>query len=81
MRVIRLGRAVLCLVIVTSAACSRKPASIRISPRKIVLYGIERSQRLTAQLLDAKGNVVGSSSAFAVDKQSQESRIGRAQLR
>jgi uncharacterized protein YjdB len=58
MRVIRFGRAVLCLVIVTSAACSRKPASIRVSPRKIVLYGIERSQRLTAQLLDSKGNPI-----------------------
>jgi uncharacterized protein YjdB len=58
MRVIRLGRAVLCLVIAASAGCSRKPASIRVSPRKIVLYGFERSQRLTAQLLDSKGNPI-----------------------
>ena len=58
MRAIRLVRAVLCLLVAASAACSRKPTSIRVSPRKVVLYGIDRSERLTAQLLDAKGNPI-----------------------
>jgi len=38
-----------------AAACSRKPATIEISPKKAKLYGIERSTRLTARLLDKKG--------------------------
>jgi uncharacterized protein YjdB len=38
-----------------AAACSRKPATIEISPKKVKLYGIERSTRLTARLLDKKG--------------------------
>jgi uncharacterized protein YjdB len=36
-------------------ACSRKPASIEISPKKITIHGIERAQRLNARVLDKKG--------------------------
>ncbi|HEX9304157.1 MAG TPA: Ig-like domain-containing protein [Thermoanaerobaculia bacterium] len=60
MRAIRFTRAALCLLVVFGTACSRKPASIQVSPHKVVLYGIGRSERLTAQLLDRKGQVVGS---------------------
>ncbi|HKD19772.1 MAG TPA: Ig-like domain-containing protein [Thermoanaerobaculia bacterium] len=42
--------AVLC-----AAACSNKPASIDISPKKVKIYGLERAQRLTARVLDKKG--------------------------
>jgi len=38
-----------------SAACSRKPASIQVSPKKATIYGIGRAQRLTARILDKKG--------------------------
>lgn len=37
------------------AACSRKPASIQVSPTKVELYGLERGQRLTARIVDSKG--------------------------
>lgn len=36
--------------------CSRGPASIDLSPKKVKIYGIERSQRMTARLLDKKGH-------------------------
>jgi Bacterial Ig-like domain (group 2) len=42
--------AVLC-----AAACSNKPASIDISPKKIKIYGLEHAQRLSARVLDKKG--------------------------
>ena len=41
-----------------AAACSRKPASIDISPKKVKIYGIERSTRLTARVLDRKGQAL-----------------------
>lgn len=40
------------------AACSRKPASIEILPKKVQIFGIDRSQRLTARVLDGKGQPV-----------------------
>jgi uncharacterized protein YjdB len=58
MRTIRLIRAVLCLLLAGATACARKPASIQVSPRKVLLYGIERSERLTAQLVDARGQPI-----------------------
>ncbi|HEY3171029.1 MAG TPA: Ig-like domain-containing protein [Thermoanaerobaculia bacterium] len=60
MRTIRATSAALCLLAVVGTACSRKPASIQVSPGKVVLYGIDRSERLTAQLLDKKGQAVAS---------------------
>ncbi len=35
--------------------CGRKPASIEISPRKVVIYGIGRGKDLTVRVLDSKG--------------------------
>ena len=47
------------LVVIAAAmvasACSRKPGSIDISPKKVKIYGIDRAQRLTARVLDRKG--------------------------
>jgi hypothetical protein len=37
------------------ASCSRKPASIDIAPKKVTIYGIDRAQRLSARILDKKG--------------------------
>src|SRR5947208_14188972 len=54
MRLVRLGIGALASVLF-AAACSRKPATIDISPKKIRIYGIERSSRLTARVLDKKG--------------------------
>jgi len=51
---LRIGTLVLGLAFV-SAACSRKPATIDISPKKLKIFGIDRSTRLTARLLDKKG--------------------------
>ena len=65
MRAIGVFRAVLCLLLAGSAACGRKPASIHVSPREVVLYGLERSQRLTAQLLDSR-NVMPSTRKSSV---------------
>jgi hypothetical protein len=49
------GRVAGLLLLATAFGCSRKPASIEVSPRRVVLYGLERSQRLTARVLDSKG--------------------------
>ena len=46
---------VLIAAAVAASACSRKPGSIDISPKKVKIYGIDRSQRLTARVLDRKG--------------------------
>ena len=43
------------LAILTAAACSPSPASIDLSPKKVKIYGIERAQRMTARILDKKG--------------------------
>jgi uncharacterized protein YjdB len=45
-----------------AAACSQKPASIDISPKKVKIYGIERAQRLNARVLDKKGQPLEPSS-------------------
>jgi uncharacterized protein YjdB len=37
------------------SGCSRKPASIDVAPKKIKIHGIGRAQRLTARILDKKG--------------------------
>jgi uncharacterized protein YjdB len=46
--------------LVTTSACSRKPGSIDVSPKKVKIYGIERGQRLTARILDKKGRALES---------------------
>jgi uncharacterized protein YjdB len=59
MKAIQVLRAALCLLVLTAAAsCSRKPASVQVTPRKVVLHGIDRGQRLTARLFDQKGQPI-----------------------
>lgn len=41
-----------------ATGCSRGPASIDLSPKKVKIFGLERSQRITARLLDRKGQPV-----------------------
>ncbi|MDQ5857757.1 MAG: Ig-like domain-containing protein [Acidobacteriota bacterium] len=56
MKAIPVLRVALCLLALAFApSCSRKPASVQVTPGKVVLYGVERGQRLTAQLFDQKG--------------------------
>jgi uncharacterized protein YjdB len=40
------------------AGCSRGPTSMDISPKKVKIYGLERSSRLTGRLLDKEGQPV-----------------------
>jgi uncharacterized protein YjdB len=59
MNVMRLtGRLIGLLLLGSAAACARKPSSIQVSPGKVLLYGVERSQRLTARVLDKSGREV-----------------------
>lgn len=55
MRSRRGAMGVLLAAVLAAAACGRKPATLDISPKKIKVYGIERSARLTARVLDKKG--------------------------
>ncbi|HVE65283.1 MAG TPA: Ig-like domain-containing protein [Thermoanaerobaculia bacterium] len=56
MKAIPVLRAALCLfALAVSSSCSRKPATVQVTPGKVVLYGVERGQRLTARLFDQKG--------------------------
>src|SRR5262249_55796196 len=44
--------------VLAAAACSRKPASIDISPKKVKIYGNDRAQRPSAPTLDKKGQPI-----------------------
>jgi uncharacterized protein YjdB len=46
-----------------AAACSRKPASVDITPKKVTIYGIDHSRRLTAQVRDGNGQPVEQATA------------------
>jgi uncharacterized protein YjdB len=74
-----------------AAACSRKPASLEVSPRKVVLYGAGRSKDVAVRVLDKKGRelpdqpLVWSSSDATIVEASGSGHIfprktGRAQL-
>jgi hypothetical protein len=54
----RYVRPIFVLLALTLAACSSKPASLEVSPKKIKIFGIERGQRLTVRVLDGKGRAV-----------------------
>ena len=54
----RLGALTVLAAALTCASCSSKPASIDISPKKVKIFGLERSQRLTGRVLDKKGRPV-----------------------
>lgn len=67
------------------AACAKKPASIRVSPTKIALYGVKRSTPLTAEVLDKKGRPMpgvkvswesGKSSVATVDDNGAVKSVG-----
>jgi uncharacterized protein YjdB len=59
MNVIRVtGRASGLLILAVTLACSKKPASLEVSPKRVVLYGIDRAQRLTARVLDKRGEAL-----------------------
>ena len=46
------------LVLLAAAACSKGPASLDVSPKKVKIYGLERAQRMTVRVLDKKGQPV-----------------------
>ncbi|HEX7252909.1 MAG TPA: Ig-like domain-containing protein [Thermoanaerobaculia bacterium] len=54
----RFPRPICVLLTLTLAACSSKPASLEVSPKKIKIFGIDRGQRLTVRILDRKGQPV-----------------------
>lgn len=56
MRSFRLG-SVLALVLVL-AGCSHKPASLEVSQKRVRIYGLQRSQRINARVLDKKGRAL-----------------------
>jgi uncharacterized protein YjdB len=59
MNVIRVtGRASGLLILAVTLACSKKPASLEVSPKRVLLYGIDRAQRLTARVLDKRGEAL-----------------------
>jgi uncharacterized protein YjdB len=49
--------------VLVAAACSRRPASIDISEKKVTIYGVDHSRRLTAQVRDRKGQPVEQATA------------------
>ncbi len=57
MRLLSRALAVLGVALV-AAACSRKPGTIEISPKKVTIYGLARGQRLTVRVLDKKGQLM-----------------------
>lgn len=46
------------LLVLPVAGCSRRAATIEVTPKKIKIYGLDRPQRLTGRLLDKKGRPV-----------------------
>ncbi|MGH9366891.1 MAG: Ig-like domain-containing protein [Thermoanaerobaculia bacterium] len=47
-----------------AVACGQKPASIQVSPAKVKIHGLERPQRLTARVLDRKGQPLAAAPAL-----------------
>ncbi len=56
----RLRRSVGFAAVLLAAACSRKPATIELSPKTVKIYGLGRAQRLSARILDTKGELLQS---------------------
>ncbi len=44
------------LLLALAAGCSKRAARVEVSPKKLKIFGLDRPQRLTARLLDKKGN-------------------------
>jgi hypothetical protein len=43
------------VILMLATGCSRKPATIEVSPRTVKIYGLKKVQRLTGRILDKKG--------------------------
>ncbi len=56
MRVVRLS--IFLALGLAAASCGRRPTTVDISPKKARIYGIEAAQRLTARVLDKKGQPI-----------------------
>ena len=48
-------RAVGLLLLVLVVACGKKPGALQVAPQKLVVYGLEQSERLTARVMDSDG--------------------------
>ena len=48
----------LAVLAVSTSACARKPASIRLNPGKQTIYGMKRTRAVAAEVLDKKGEVM-----------------------
>ncbi|MEO6326867.1 MAG: Ig-like domain-containing protein [Thermoanaerobaculia bacterium] len=46
------------LAVLFSLSCGQKPASIRVSPPKSIVYGLKKSTVIAAEILDKKGAVI-----------------------
>ena len=58
---IGMGIGVVVLFALGSIGCSKGPASLDVSPKKVKIYGLERAQRMTVRVLDKKGQPVDGS--------------------
>jgi pullulanase len=59
----RLFGGICVLTVALAAACSPGPATVDISPKRPKIYGLERAQRLTARILDKKGQQIPEATA------------------
>jgi uncharacterized protein YjdB len=63
------GAIVLALASLALAACSPKPAEVRVTPAKVTLYGPGRTQSLKSDIFDKKGNPMpGLTATWTSDK-------------
>ena len=63
------GAIALALASLALAACSPKPAEIRVTPAKVTLYGPKRTQALKYDIFDTKGNPMpGLTATWTCDK-------------
>jgi Bacterial Ig-like domain (group 2) len=53
MRLVRIWLAV--ALALPATGCGRKPTTVDVSPKKLKIYGVDNTQRLTARILDKKG--------------------------
>ncbi len=65
----------LALALALVPACSQKPASIEVSPRKVKIYGLEKTLHLTVRVLDKKGGQIESASPTWSSSRSEVVRV------
>ena len=49
---------VLLALLVPAVGCGQKPATIRATPGKVVLYGVKKNAAIRAEVLDTKGRAI-----------------------